>query len=180
MSRMLDRDRVIAVYADGGCIQKNPSPYGVMWAWCGVNADDQRIVERGGVIPSTPTRQWTNNIAEQVALVLALEAMPDGWSGMVCSDSQIALGRLFKDWRTRNLPENVTRRGHVAIARLGVLEPVLLQGHPSAAELATGVGSKNGFPVSAHNVWADKKCQQVGRDYYVSTFEMDSLQRLSA
>jgi hypothetical protein len=41
--------------------------------------------------------------------------------------------------------------------RLGTVVPVLLDGHPTQAQLAAGVG-KRGHPVSAHNVACDRAC----------------------
>jgi ribonuclease HI len=149
---------VVAIYADGGVIRKNPSDIGGTWAWCGVDADGNRVIERGGVCPAKPGQFITNNHMEQIAITLALEAMPEGWTGKVCSDSMIALGRVFKGWREKNLPVNVSQRSAAAAARLGKIEAVLLQGHPTKADLERGIGKKRGFPVSIHNVWCDKEC----------------------
>lgn len=149
--------RVVALYADGGVVGKNPSTIGGTWAWCGVDAEGNRVVGRGGFVPAT-VRPVTNNHTEQIAITLALEAMPDGWSGTVYSDSMIALGRVFKGWREKNLPRNVSERSAAAVARMGRVETVLLQGHPTKADLAAGVGKKRGYPVSIHNVWCDKEC----------------------
>lgn len=155
---------IIALYADGGVILKNPSSIGGTWAWCGVDAEGVRIIERGGVCPVNG-REITNNHMEQIAITLALEAMPDGWGGIVYSDSQIALGRVFKGWKTKNLPRNISQRSAAALARMGRVEPVLLQGHPTKADLACGTGSRRGFPVSIHNVWCDEKCSQEARKH---------------
>jgi ribonuclease HI len=149
---------IVALYVDGGCILKNPSTIGGTWAWCGVDEQGNRVIERGGVVPATEARPITNNHMEQIAITLALEAMPDGWSGKVYSDSQIALGRVFKCWRIRNLPANVAKRSATAVARLGRIEIVLLQGHPTKADIARGIGAKRGLPVSIHNVWCDCEC----------------------
>jgi ribonuclease HI len=156
---------IVALYADGGVILKNPSTIGGTWAWCGVDAQGSRVIERGGVTPATDAREITNNHMEQIAITLALEAMPDGWSGTVYSDSQIALGRVFQGWRIKNLPLNVAKRSAAVVARLGKIETVLLQGHPTKADLACGIGAKRGLPVSAHNVWADKECGRQAKTY---------------
>lgn len=149
---------IIALYADGGLIGRNPSPIGGTWAWCGVTAGGVRIIERSGSIPAPGGRPITNNHTEFIAATLALEAMPDGWSGKLYSDSQITLGRLFWRWAIRNLPKNVYVRGIAALERLGNVEPVLLQGHPTKADLLHGIGAKRGLPVSEHNVWCDQAC----------------------
>lgn len=151
---------VVALYADGGVIGKNPSSIGGTWAWCGVDAEG-----RGGVVPAVEGRPVTNNHTEQIAITLALEAMPDGWSGTVYSDSMIALGRVFKGWATKNLPRNISARSAAAVARMGAIEAVLLQGHPTKADLAAGIGKKRGYPVSVHNVWCDRECSRQAREF---------------
>ncbi|HKQ91334.1 MAG TPA: hypothetical protein VJZ77_11645 [Blastocatellia bacterium] len=165
---------IVALYADGGCILKNPSTIGGTWAWCAVDEKGNRVIERGGVVPATDTREITNNHMEQIALTLALEAMPDGWSGKVYSDSQIALGRVFKGFRIRNLPANVARRSAAAVARLGRIEIVLLQGHPTKADLARGIGARRGLPVSVHNVWCDAECGRQAKAYLVKHERVES------
>jgi ribonuclease HI len=156
--------KIVALYADGGVILKNPSPIGGTWAWCAVDEEGNRVLWRGGVVPFAG-REITNNHTEQIAITLALETMPDGWSGIVHSDSMIALGRVFKGWKGKNLPDNIRRRSAAAVARLGRIEPVLLQGHPTKADLARGFGSRRGFPVSIHNVWCDEECGRQARAY---------------
>jgi ribonuclease HI len=150
--------KIVALYADGGVILKNPSTIGGTWAWCAVDADGNRVIESGGAVPAKNDYPITNNHMEQIAITLALEAMPDGWSGTVYSDSMIALGRVFKGWKLKNLPSNVAKRSAAAMARLGEIQTVLLQGHPTRADLACGIGKKRGFPVSIHNVWCDEEC----------------------
>lgn len=161
-------DKVVALFTDGGVIKKNPSAIGGTWSWCGTDADGNRIVERSGVVPATENRTVSNNHTEQIAITLALEAMPDGWSGIVHSDSMIALGRVFKGWKENNLPENISRRSKIAVGRLGRIETVLLQGHPTKADLECGIGKKRGFPVSVHNVFCDKACGEEAKKYLAS------------
>jgi ribonuclease HI len=148
---------IVAVYADGGVIERNPSPLGGTWAWCHVDAVGARLAHGSGVLAVPGT---TNNVSEFAAAVLALEALPDGWAGQLCSDSQITLGRLCWGWTLTGLPLDWVHRGSVVLARLGTLTPVLLQGHPTAADLRRGTGAKRGYPVSVHNVWCDAACQR--------------------
>ncbi|MEN3333523.1 MAG: RNase [Blastocatellia bacterium] len=148
---------IVALYADGGCVSRNPSPLGLTWAWCAVDENDRRVIERSGFVPSPGDRLLTNNHAEQIAIVLALEAMPAGWSGLIYSDSMVALGRVFRGWRCTNLPECIIRRTQAAKHRLGTLRHELLKGHPTKRELAAGIG-RNGRRVSSHNVWVDHAC----------------------
>src|SRR5262245_20093798 len=157
---------IVELYADGGVILKNPSTIGGTWAWCAVDAEGNRVVERGGVVPAKDGYPITNNHREQIAGTLALEAMPDGWSGKVYSDSQIALGRVFKGWKLKNLPSNVAKRSAAAVARLGEIQTVLLQGHPTRADLASGIGKKRGLPVSIYNVWCDEECGRQGKAFF--------------
>lgn len=166
--------QIVAVYCDGGVIKKNPSSIGGTWAWCGVDAEGRRVIERGGVVPVSGERIITNNHTEQMAIVKALEAMPDGWMGTIYSDSKIALGRTLWGYATNNLPNNVIVRTAAAVARLGKLKGVLLQGHPTAKDLACGIGAKRGFPVSIHNVWCDEECGRQAAQYLSSLQEVKS------
>ena len=156
---------IVALYCDGGVVGHNPSSIGGTWAWCAVDEEGNRVIERGGVVVAPPNRPITNNHTEQIAITLALEAMPDGWEGTVYSDSQIGLGRVFKGWRTANLPRNISERSRAAVARLGAIKTVLLQGHPTKSDLAAGIGKKRGLPVSQHNVWCDKECNRQAEIY---------------
>lgn len=165
---------IIAVYADGGVILKNLSAIGGTWAFCGVDAEGNRVIEGGGVVPATSKTLITNNHTEQIAIIKALEAMPDGWNGTVYSDSMIALGRVFKGWRGKNLPSNVVERTKAAMARMGKVEHVLLQGHPTKADLERGIGAKRGLPVSKHNVWCDKECGRQAKEHLAKASEEES------
>lgn len=89
--------------------------------------------------------------------------MPEGWSGTVCSDSLIALRRVFKNGRTKNLPQNIIDRSRAALRRAGKVEMMLLEGHPTKKCLQRGVGKKRGHPVSKWNVWADARCNEAKR-----------------
>jgi hypothetical protein len=94
-----DPNTIVALFADGGLASKNPSPIGGVWAWCGVNANNERIIQRSGFTPPGKKGTVSNNNSELIALVLALEAMPEGWTGKVCSDSKVALGILFWNYK---------------------------------------------------------------------------------
>jgi ribonuclease HI len=158
-----DRSLVpVALYTDGGVIKKNPSEWGGTYAWCGVNERGERVVVGSGLILAAG---MTNNIAEFVAAVSALEMMPDQWSGKLYSDSQITLGRLCWGWKLMGIPPEWATRGSAVLKRLGEIEPVLLQGHPTRADLAAGIGKKRNLPVSEHNVWADRECQRIAEEY---------------
>lgn len=155
----------IALYADGGVIGVNPSPLGGTWAWCTVDADGARVRWDAGVLtPAAVGGAVTNNTTELLALVNGLEALPAGWVGAVYSDSWVSLQRVFLGAKLNNVPVWLVDRLQ-AIQRGGALAAmryVLLDGHPTKAQLAAGVG-KRGNPVSEHNVWCDLMCQQLGR-----------------
>lgn len=151
---------VTDVYADGGCVLDNPSPHGGTWAWCHV-AGGGRVAEASGAV--TPeevgTETVSNNATEFLALLLCLEALPNGWAGTASTDSGVTLLR-FRDHTTtkmKGIPDAWVVRLNAVRRRLGELNFVLLGGHPTRAELAAGV-RKDGKPVSEHNVWADKQC----------------------
>ncbi|MBA4187572.1 MAG: hypothetical protein C0467_06090 [Planctomycetaceae bacterium] len=152
---------VIAVYADGGVVKVNPSPHGGTWAYCHVNAAGERVATGAGFV--TPAQVGlptvTNNVTELLALLAALERLPDGWSGNVYSDSLNAIRRMEspKTAKFKNCPDQFRERAIEVRARLGKLTFTLLGGHPNRKELAEGRRS-DGMPVSQHNVWCDKAC----------------------
>lgn len=148
-----------ALFTDGGCAVRNPSPYGGSWAWCLVE-DGQVEASSSGVILSTSDELITNNLAEYTAAVHGLEALPAGWSGYLCADSQVTLGRLFWGWKTNGLSAALVERAGKALRRLGEVTPMLLQGHPTTADLRSGTGAKRRLPVSKWNVYVDRLCQE--------------------
>lgn len=165
---------ILAVYADGGVIGRNPSPRGGTWAWLHV-ATESRVVDDpkpliaacgAGIV--RPERildlPVTNNQTEYLALLRALHALPDGWSGPVYSDSAVTLGRFFAGWRHRQIPPRWEAAMREQVARLGTLRPVLLDGHPTRAQLAAGSG-KRGNPVSDFNVLCDQRCGALAREF---------------
>jgi len=171
-----------AIYTDGGCLLKNPSPYGGMWSWCavdtldarplikniivgGVNSEQKIIAHDSGLVQVRAGQLFTNNNAEMIAAVKALEAMPDGWTGVLYSDSEVTLGRLFKNHALNGLAPNVVERMRAVLKRVGKVKGVLLQGHPTRADLATGIGKKRGLPVSVHNVFCDNECKRLAKEW---------------
>jgi ribonuclease HI len=165
---------VVALFCDGGVIKSNPSTIGGTWSWCGVAADGEHVREvsayllpKNSLCPGNPrvmTSDVTNNDCEFYAAMRALEAMKDGWSGALASDSQVTLERLRKcreglvpiafrmDWYSR---------AHCAFKRLGEVKLVYVAGHPTQKELADGwridkEGNKQ--RVSRHQQWCDSEC----------------------
>jgi ribonuclease HI len=161
---------IVALYADGGCIARNPSPLGGTWAFCQVDAAGQRLGGWGGVLPAPPGGTISNNLTEFVAAVLALESVPVGWTGTLYTDSNVTRGRLVDGWALNGLPQEWIKRGAAALQRHThhghlTFRAVLLQGHPTAADLRAGVGAKRGLPVSVHNCWCDHECQRQAARY---------------
>lgn len=159
---------VVAVYADGGVIGRNPSLIGGTWAWAHVDAAGERIATGSGVVePETAgVPAITNNYTEMIAILNGLAELPEGWAGIVCSDSKITLGRLFWEWKWTGIPARIIRRAAIVLQRLDLANStvLLVDGHPTAAQLAAGVG-KRGGPVSEHNVWCDAECGRRGRAF---------------
>jgi ribonuclease HI len=154
---------IVALYADGGVVRGK----GGTWAFCGVNAAGVRILERSGVCRPWPdVGDVTNNHTEQFAIVSALAAVPPGWSGTLYSDSKIAIGRVFWNWRTENLPDRIAKMTAFVKGRIGRVKPMLLQGHPTKIDLEKGYGKKRGLPVSIHNVWCDEACNEAKKVFY--------------
>jgi ribonuclease HI len=159
---------ITTLYADGGVIGPNPSGIGVTWAWRGVDAAGQVVQQQSGLYlcsPELPT--LGNNFAELLAVVEALEDVPGGWAGTVCSDSQVTLGRVFRGWRLKEgVPPWLAQRLRDAQARvnLAACRWVLLDGHPTQAQLVAGCG-KRGNPVSEHNVACDEHCSRIARAF---------------
>lgn len=164
---------VAAVYADGGLIERNPSPVAGMWAWCHVGADGWRIREGSGVIVPADVVEVspegvTNHHSEVLALLLGLEELPDGWSGTVYSDSKNALNVFFASARVNKLPASWRPRVGAVLRRLGAMRSVRLDGHPTKAQLKAGVG-KRGAPVSEHNVHVDRLCTRAGERFMLAS-----------
>jgi hypothetical protein len=154
---------IVAVYADSGCIATNPSTLAGTWACVAVDQHDLHVWQRSGVIRPADcgTPAVSNNASEFYALLMALERLPGGWSGQVCSDSRVTLLRYFEGGAMRGLPREWILRGSAALQRLGKLEPIHLSGHPTKAQLLCGIG-RGGRPVSKHNVFVDQACTLAG------------------
>lgn len=171
---------ILAVTCDGGVGRINPSPYGGMWAFRMTGADRLPILQAVGIVyPSEvfPLTTVSNNLTETLAVLIALEYLPDGWAGQVRSDSQNAL-RVFQNYRD---PKKVAAQGvwltgemiarvRRVRERLGALDFVLLGGHPHKAALAElhagGRPLKKGkYPYCLDNVWCDAACKRVWEEH---------------
>jgi ribonuclease HI len=154
------------LYCDGGVIQVNPSPIGGTFAYR-ILRDGQVIRENGGVIVADSAQPLiSNNLTEMLALVRGLGELPDDWTGTICSDSQITLGRAFHGWKWTNVPAWLRHEyaaNRLRLVNWAKITPLLLSGHPTRAQLQEGIG-KRGTPVSEHNVWCDQQCGQMAAE----------------
>lgn len=161
---------VVEAYGDGGLFSKNPSTVGGAFAWCHVGASGEYIREgRGYVLPQDVGLDTvTNNVTELLALVFCLEALPDGWSGRLYTDSYVTLCRVrqrepgsMKKAGFAGVPDRLRDRVFAQQSRLGFYSVHLLGGHPTPEELIRGKRFKDDFPVSKHNVRCDEACNAV-------------------
>jgi ribonuclease HI len=150
------------LYSDGGCINKNPSSIGGMWAWCLVE-NGRRVKHKSGLIETSPSLPLvTNNLTELLAAVLALEEMPNEWAGTIWTDSKVTLYRISKYRKKKRasfkgVPEWLKNRVDVLHKRLGAYSTCLVAGHPSIVDLERG--TRKGVPCSIHNVFCDNLCR---------------------
>jgi ribonuclease HI len=160
-----------SVYADGGVLEPRGCSAG-SFAWIATNAAGEMIHAESGLIEANDYIPLvTNNQTEFLALLRALESMPDGWNGRVCSDSGITLGRFGQGWRLKNIPPSWCIRLGAVLRRLD-LKPenfILHKGHPTAADLALGRGQRERsgrwYPVNIHQEACDKMCGKMLRRY---------------
>jgi len=160
--RVLEGD--YAAYCDGGVIGPNPSVRGGTWAFVLVDAlttEDGCHHQSGVVTPAEAgVDEVTNNLTELLAAVQALEAVHDGWKGTLYTDSHVTRCRLVNKKPGMNgIPPALEARMWEQRERLGPLRVVLLDGHPTRAQLASGVG-KRGNPCSKWNKKCDDLCRE--------------------
>lgn len=158
------------LYADGGVALSNPSPIAGTWAFVYVNAEGVTVKERSGLLlPSYLGRRTvSNNDTEFYAVLRGLEALPDGWSGDVYSDSQCTLLRYQRVVNcqppTKTMCVEHYERAEVAVDRLGPLRFLHLKGHPTRSDIARGHTAK-GQPVSLYQVRCDILCTERAQEY---------------
>lgn len=148
---------VDSVYTDGGIIGKNPSEIGGTWAAVFV-FQDKVVAERSGVILPADIGMDTveNNIAETIAILLALEALPFGWNGMVYGDNLNSIRRA-RDLKIKDAVPKFIKDRLLAVRLDKSPGFTLLGGHPTKAEVEAGRRA-DGKLVSKWNVLADKLC----------------------
>lgn len=162
------------LYTDGGVIDKNPSPIGGTWAWVLVDKDNETVIDsksgafQPGVFrmyPNGPRYETvSNNVTEMVAMLKGLRAVPLNTPFIVYCDSMITLGRIFRKWRWRGMPPLIEKVWFASITEkmnLDKIKNIQLAGHPTEAQLASGVG-RHGYVVSKWNVLCDLRCREAG------------------
>ncbi len=150
---------IISVYADGGCIGRNPSKLGGTWCCITVVGNICCDISSGVILPGEiglPT--VTNNVSELWAAVEALGRCPAGWNGTLYTDSNVTRLRLGGG-KLNGVPDCLKERLHAALKRAGAFRTVLLDGHPTKRQLAAGRG-KRGNPVSWWNCRCDAECNR--------------------
>lgn len=160
------------LYCDGGVISSNPSPIGGTWAWVLVG-DDDCIIHRDGGFISVEEMGYdgvTNNQTELLAIVKGLTWLHDEIEPlMVCSDSAVSLGRVFKNFSMNNIPgwlERDLKEQRKRLVNFPKFSHLLLDGHPTVKQLNCGVG-KSGHPTSRYNVLCDNMCNRIAAKYKV-------------
>ncbi len=146
------------LYADGGVIRSNPSPYGGTFAWLLVDENDKRISCDSGVIEpkNVGMLKITNNLSELWAAISALEAMPPNWAGTIWSDSKITCYRLTTSDKFNGIPRDLKYKC-LRLRRWAKWKVRHLGGHPTKRELLAGVDGR-GLVVSKYNCWCDLRC----------------------
>lgn len=162
--------RVQSLYTDGGLLGRNPCSLGGTWAWCHVT-DDVIINHDSGIVEPHEIKMpaVSNNITELLAMYHGLDALPNGWDGIVCTDSFVTMRRIMSPSRAKfhGVPSNLVEKIKLVRCRLGNIRFMLLGGHPSKDDLARG-STRDGTTVSIFNKWCDTKCNEARQQ-----FEMD-------
>lgn len=158
---LIENPRGWWVFADGGVIGANPSPLGGTWAYRLLQDQQIRCYDSGFIPPKFGP--VSNNISELVAVVRGLEMARHYRASQVsiASDSLVTLRRLTYPRAAWNgVPIPVREWAQAVLREVDVVEAVLLDGHPTRAQLEAGIG-KSGRSVSVHNVECDRACNLV-------------------
>lgn len=169
------------LYTDGGVIGASRSEVGGTWAFLRTRHVPASACEEAGEVEIARASGFlspgqvgestvTNNNAELVALCAGILSLPDGWEGRINADSNVALGWVFRGWKTDSIPGGLLPYLGKAKAKLRRIRAAyrLLDGHPTKDQLARGYG-KRGNPVSRFNQACDQECNRVKGEYLVAT-----------
>lgn len=167
---------MLTLYTDGGVIRRNPSIFGGTWAWVLVDGEDSVDSGAGVITPQEMgTLSVTNNQTELLAVVKGLGAIYDDEIVQICSDSDVTLGRLFRNSPFVNIPKWMVKKLEQEKRRLQNFSKftyTLMDGHPTQEQLRTGKG-KNGNVTSEWNVRCDQKCQLAAKTFLESLNEVE-------
>lgn len=143
--------KVSLISTDGGLIGAPGKAEGVTWAYVHVNKHGIVIKKESGY----DLRLKTSPQAESLALIKALEALPEGWSGTVEGDCEYSMHVVFNLWRDKKLDPQLKERKN--LLNIGDVKLRHVKGHPSKKDRARG-HTKTGKPVSEYNVICDDLC----------------------
>ena len=149
------------IYTDGGVIwDGNPggSKLGGTWAYVLTDENDELVSSDYGTL-KLDDRPTTNNHTELFAAIQGLKAVPDKWVGVFCSDSEITLGRMFRGWKFKNVPQFLIDDLRAQLCRVGNLIPRHVGGHPTKKQLEKGY-NRRGNETSKWNKVCDDLCNQ--------------------
>ncbi len=161
---------VVELFVDGGVAKVNPSPFGGTWCWVQVTADNHAVNWKADFFPPAAFGMETveNNLSELVAAVEGLESLPDGWEGILYTDSGNTLRRVMMvGAKFGGIPISLVNRLQVCRERLGKFSAVLLGGHPTVADLNRGF-RPDGKPVSEWNRFCDTQCKKLAAAHLAS------------
>lgn len=160
---------IVELYTDGGVAIKNPSPFGLSWAFCVVHGGTDTLIhhDAGRVHLSQLEKlgkyRATNNLAEMIAAVKGFEYVKEHYPENLCRwfpDSQFTYNRVFNSYSTALLPKILVDRLHKS--RTYLITGTMVASHPTKKELARGFREKDGKTtlVSEWNVFVDKLCKE--------------------
>ena len=149
------------LFCDGGVIGSNPSAFGGTWGWCLI-LDGEMLRHGSGIITPEEARREavTNNLTELYAAVRALEATR-GKITTLHTDSKVTQHRLNGGNKFVGVPHWLVKRTRMC----GIVKAVLVGGHPTKKELRDGKRERNGLPVSLWNVFCDRECTRLAKEY---------------
>lgn len=165
-------ENTVNLYCDGGTIDKNPSPHGIVWAWIITDKKDTVILQTssGFITNEELGLNGTNNIAEIIAAINGINYIKNyipNTNFVLKLDSQITLGRLFKNWKLNNVPAAVQKtltELKEFIRTYG--KPYQLKGHPTNKEIQNHRNMENA-PVSIYNVLCDDMCKRQATKFFM-------------
>ncbi len=157
-----------SLFVDGGVIGANPSKLGGTWSWCLVQDGVIREQDSGLIsCEDLEIKTISNNYTELFAALKGIASVTTWncrWDGTVYTDSLITLRRITNGLKFNGIP-NSMRLEALHLRRFRRWKVVLIAGHPTKAELESGVARRNGNPVSKWNVFCDEECKRLAAEF---------------